>query len=41
MVDYRPNAIAGSPGADIPVHDAFITHHIPLMVEKYYYKRKR
>ncbi|HEY3250996.1 MAG TPA: methyltransferase domain-containing protein, partial [Ignavibacteria bacterium] len=35
LIDYRPNSIAGSPGSGIfKWHDAFITHHVPLMVEK-------
>ena len=35
LADYRPNSIAGSPGSGIfKWHDAFITHHVPLMVEK-------
>src|SRR4030095_11455727 len=35
LLDYKPNSIAGSPGSGIfKWHDAFITHHVPLMVEK-------
>lgn len=35
MTMYKPNSLAGSPGSGVfEWHHVFITHHIPLMIEK-------
>lgn len=35
LVDYKPNSLAGNPGSGVfEWHHVFITHHIPVMVER-------
>jgi ubiquinone/menaquinone biosynthesis C-methylase UbiE len=35
MIEYKPNSLAGNPSSGVfEWHHVFITHHVPLMVEK-------
>ena len=35
LLEYKPNSLAGGPDTGIfKWHDSFITHHVPLMIEK-------